>query len=112
MLAKFKLQFITFNVFIFSALGISVEIFADHWMRSTGNMESHRFAKDNQINSSNIKNLSKEFTLHFGKSYEDLNVQSSPIFCNEKLFINHRHGKKTYEHSDRTFTTDVRIETF
>ena len=112
MLAKFKLQFITFNVFIFSALGISVEIFADQWMRSTGNMESHRFAKDNQINSSNIKNLSKEFTLHFGKSYEDLTVQSSPIFCNDKLFLGGLDTIMAVNPSDGSLIWKLQLDTF
>ena len=112
MLVKIKLKSIIFNALIFSAIGISAEILAKDWMRSTGNVESHRFAKDSQINGSNVNNLSKEFTVHFGKAYEDLTVQSSPIFCNDKLVLGGLDTIIAVNPSDGSIIWKLQLDTF
>ena len=61
---------------------------SEQWSRSNGNNESHRYALDSQIKPSNVTELSKVFSFKLGHIYEDLTVQSSPIFTGNKLIIN------------------------
>jgi len=80
---KLSLLFVCISLFLHSNL-----LHSEQWSRSNGNNESHRYALDSQINSSNVVELSKVFSFKFGHIYEGLTVQSSPIFTGNKLIIN------------------------
>ena len=93
-----------------SLLVIPPNVFAEDWARSTGNNASHRFAKDSQINNQNIKNLSKAFTYNFGKTYNGLTVQSSPIFLGDRLILDGLDNLAAVDPSDGSLIWKLDLE--
>jgi len=86
---NFSKYFIYFSLILllFTNRSFATEDSSLLWKTSAGNSYSHRFFSGEQINKSNINNLTKLWTFNSGSTAALKTVQSPPIFIGDQLLL-------------------------